>query len=406
MSTIGRSGGCGGRVQRAPEGGRMAYNLLVVDDEEEIRSKLQELLETQGYKVKATSNGRDALSVIEESPGEIDIVLTDYMMPGMTGIELAEKVSHIDPKIVLITITAYSDKETAIAAMRSGVSDFLDKPFGLTELMFALRKAEDRRSILVQNENYKLNLERMVWDRTQDLQNAIQQIHSTYRQTLEALGAALDTRDVETQSHSQRVAGYTVALAYRMGLPRSQIIEIERGALLHDIGKIGVPDAIFLKPGPLTEEEWRIMRSHVDIGYQMVHKIEFLREASLVIYGHHEKYNGSGYPRGLKAQEIPIGARVFAVADTLDAMTSDRVYRKKLGFNAVTAEVSRYNGIQFDPIVVEAFQQIPEKTWHLIRDRSEAGESLAEAPGTADLVSRSNAPPQSSFADAFGLAAG
>lgn len=384
----------------------MAFELLVVDDEEEIRTKLSELLETQGYRVQAASNGTEALSILESDDRAIDIVLTDFKMPGMTGIELADRISHIDPKIVIITITAYSDKETAIAAMRSGVSDFLDKPFTLPDLMFALKKAVEKRTILVQNENYKLNLERMVWDRTQDLQRAIREIRSTYRQTLEALGAALDTRDLETQSHSRRVAGYTVTLAFKMGLPRSQIIEIERGALLHDIGKIGVPDAIFLKPGPLNDEEWKIMRSHVDLGYRMVRNIEFLKEASLVIYGHHERYNGTGYPRGLKAEDIPIGARIFSVADTLDAMTSDRVYRRRLDFEAVRLEVVKYSGTQFDPKVVGAFLQIPQEMWGAIRDRAEAGESLAEANDMPELVSRQNPMTDSESFEQLGMAAG
>ncbi len=384
----------------------MAFELLVVDDEEEIRTKLSELLETQGYRVQAASNGSEALSILESDTRAIDIVLTDFKMPGMTGIELADRISHVDPKIVIITITAYSDKETAIAAMRSGVSDFLDKPFTLPDLMFALKKAVEKRTILVQNENYKLNLERMVWDRTQDLQGAIREIRSTYRQTLEALGAALDTRDLETQSHSRRVAGYTVILAFKMGIPRSQIIEIERGALLHDIGKIGVPDAIFLKPGPLNDDEWKIMRSHVELGYRMVRNIEFLKEASLVIYGHHERYNGSGYPRGLKAEDIPIGARVFSVADTLDAMTSDRVYRRKLDFEAVRIEVVKHSGTQFDPKVVEAFLQIPQRIWGVIKQRAEAGESLAEANDMPELVSRLEPMTDSDSFEQLGMAAG
>lgn len=364
----------------------MVHKLLVVDDEEEIRTKLKELLESQGYEVATAANGVDALKIIDERPGLIDIVLTDFKMPGMTGIELAEQIMRFDTKIVIITVTAFADKETAIAAMRSGVSDFLDKPFGLTELMYAVRKAVEKRTILVQNENYKLNLERMVWDRTQDLHNALRQIKSTYRQTLEALGAALDTRDVETQSHSRRVAGYTSALAFKMGLPRAQIVEIERGALLHDVGKIGVPDAIFLKPGPLTPEEWKIMRSHVEIGHRMVKNIDFLREAGMVIHGHHERYDGTGYPQGLKGEEIPIGARIFSVADTLDAMTSDRVYRKKLSFVDVRSEVQRYRGSQFDPKAVDAFLTIPETIWRIVKERSESGESLADAEDMPELL--------------------
>ncbi|MEW6366592.1 MAG: HD domain-containing phosphohydrolase [Acidobacteriota bacterium] len=367
----------------------MPFRLLVVDDEEEIRTKLKELLETQGYVVDVASNGLDGLRAVEQDPSGVDIVLTDFKMPQMNGIELADRISQVDSKIVVLLITAFSDKETAIAAMRTGVSDFLDKPFTLHDLMFALKKAGEKRTIILQNENYKLNLERMVWERTQEVQRAFREIKGMYRQTLEALGAALDTRDVETQSHSRRVAGYTVALAFKLGLPRQQVIDIERGALLHDVGKIGVPDAIFLKPGPLSEEEWQIMRSHAELGYRMIRNIEFLREASLIVYSHHERYDGLGYPRGLMRDEIPIGARIFAVADTLDAMTSDRVYRNRQSFDSVRAEIRKYSGTQFDPKVVDSFLQIPEESWLLIRERAEGGESLAEAPDMPAMVSGS-----------------
>ncbi len=364
----------------------MEWRLLVVDDEEEIRLKLRELLEMQGYNVRIAADGLEAFSIVKADPSSIDVLLTDFKMPGMNGIELADRVSQIDSKIIILIITAFSDKETAIQAMRAGISDFLDKPFTLHDLIFALHKATEKRTILVQNENYKLNLERMVWERTQELQRAFREIKATYRQTLESLGAALDTRDVETQSHSRRVAGYTVTLAFKLGLTRPQIIDIERGAFLHDVGKIGVPDAIFLKPGPLTDEEWRIMRSHAELGYRMVRNIEFLREASEMVLSHHERFDGTGYPRRLKGEAIPVGARIFSVADTLDAMTSDRVYRKKLSFEDVLTEVRKYSGTQFDPTVVGAFEEIPPDVWQVIKERAERGESIAEAPDIQDLV--------------------
>jgi len=364
----------------------MSCRILVVDDEDEIRTKLSELLEIQGYDVQASANGAEALQVVERDPTAIDIVLTDFKMPGMNGIELAERISQIDSKIIILLITAYSDKETAIAAMRTGVSDFLDKPFTIRDLSFALHKATDRRSILVENERYRLNLERMVWERTQELQKAFQEIKATYRQTLQSLGAALDTRDVETLIHSRRVAGYTVTLSFKLGVPRNQIVDIERGAYLHDIGKIGVPDAIFLKPGPLTPEEWEIMRSHAELGYRMIQRIEFLKEACELVYSHHERYDGTGYPRGLRGEAIPIGARIFCVADTFDAMTSDRVYRKKLTLEDVRNELRLYSGTLFDPRVVDAFLDIDHNVWEIVRDRADSGESLAESPDIPDLV--------------------
>jgi putative nucleotidyltransferase with HDIG domain len=184
---------------------------------------------------------------------------------------------------------------------------------------------------------------------------------------LEALLAALDTRDTETEGHSERVAAYTMLIAQRLNLSEEELPHIERGALLHDIGKIGVPDHILYKPGPLTPDEWEIMKQHPVVGYKMCMKIEMLRPAAPIVLHHHERWDGKGYPYGLSGEEIPLGARIFAIADTLDAMTSDRPYRKALSFAQAREEIERCAGAQFDPELVKVFLSVPEEELRAIR---------------------------------------
>jgi putative nucleotidyltransferase with HDIG domain len=182
------------------------------------------------------------------------------------------------------------------------------------------------------------------------------------------MGDALDLRDEETEGHSRRVTAYTIALAQAMGLDSDELRTIARGAFLHDIGKIATPDRILLKPGRLNEEEMAIMKQHCKRGYEMVHKIPFLRDAAEIVYAHQERFDGNGYPRGLRGEEIPLGARIFAIADSLDAMTSDRPYRKGTSFAAATEEIVRCAGGQFDPQIVDVFLTMPNQTWSDLRD--------------------------------------
>ncbi len=204
-----------------------------------------------------------------------------------------------------------------------------------------------------------------------DLAAALDELESTYDDTLAALSGALDLRDNETEGHARRVTRYSVRIAEVMGSRGQILVDIERGALLHDIGKIGVPDAILLKPAKLTDEEWAVMRTHPHLGYQMIRNIRFLSGASPIVLHHHERYDGGGYPAGLTGQDIPLGARIFAIADTFDAMTSDRPYRKALPYEAARDEIGRCAGSQFDPVVVEAFCQVPEEEWADIREAVE-----------------------------------
>ena len=229
-----------------------------------------------------------------------------------------------------------------------------------------------------ESQNYQQSLEQMVRARTEMLRHAMEDLEHSYDVTLEALGDALDLKDSETEGHSKRVTAFTIALARAMGLSPADIKVIARGAFLHDIGKMAIPDRILRKPGKLTVEERDVMREHCTRGYHMLRKIPFLAGAAEIVFCHQEFYDGSGYPSGLQGREIPIGARIFTVADALDAITSDRPYRAARSFDAAREEILSCSGTQFDPAVVEAFLKIPNELWQELR---------AEISGQNKLIS-------------------
>src|SRR5438445_124038 len=263
-----------------------------------------------------------------------------------------------------------ADVKTAIASLKLGAYDFIMKPVNVDELLIAADRALERRQLLIEHRHYQELLERRVEEATRGLAQLNRELQDAYRTTLEALGSALDTRDVGTESHSRRVHGYAMATARVYGVPEPDLPALAHGVLLHDIGKIGIPDGILLKPGPLTDEEWKIMRRHPEIGRQLIEKIPFLQGAVPIVYCHHEKWDGSGYPQGLKGEEIPLGARIFMVVDAFDAMTFDRPYSKAQPFDVAKAEIKRCSGKHFDPTVVTAFFNVPETLLEDIRRKS------------------------------------
>jgi putative nucleotidyltransferase with HDIG domain len=267
----------------------------------------------------------------------------------------------------VVMVTAMHDISIALNAIRNGAYDYLLKPFDREQLLATVRRALENRRLKLENRAYQTNLEALVTARTEQLRQAITTLERSYDITLEALGNALDLKDAETEGHSKRVTAFTIAIARAMGLSADQIRVIARGAFLHDIGKMAIPDAILRKPGALDPEEIAIMQEHCYRGYQILKRIPFLTEASEIVYAHQEKYDGTGYPRGLKGDQIPLGARIFSVADTLDAMTSDRPYRAKLPFEVARDEIQRWSGRQFDPQVVATFLQMPENIWDDLR---------------------------------------
>jgi HD-GYP domain-containing protein (c-di-GMP phosphodiesterase class II) len=287
--------------------------------------------------------------------------------------------------------------ESAIEALRVGAFDYIMKPFDLRQVEAAVKRALEHYELRVAKRRYENQLESLVEQRTHELNHALDSLEDAYRTTLKALTAALETRDAETHGHSERVVTFSLRLGRELGLNREQLRSLEFGSLLHDIGKIGVPDAILRKPAKLTDEEWVKMREHPLHGQQILREILFLEGAARVVGQHHEKWDGTGYPSGLCGEEIDINARIFAVADAFDAMTSDRVYRAARPYEEAAEELEKFSGRQFDPTVVTAFHRVPCEDWDELRRRSLVKKQERDAnvsqPLAALLESRLSAAP-------------
>jgi len=340
--------------------------ILVVDDEEAIREVVSTMLESKGYRCTAVSNGRAAQEQVKKSTP--DLVLSDMIMPEMDGIKLLDWLREYDPEVPVIMVTAIHDISTALEAIRRGAYDYILKPFEKDQLFLGVGRALQHRRLVAENRSYQLKLEHQVEERTAQLRVAFDQLEQSYDDTLEALGSALDLKDAETEGHCQRVTAFTISIAKAMPVPNHYLPILARAAFLHDIGKMAIPDGILRKPGPLTDDEKQIMRKHCEIGYNMLIRIPFLRDAAEIVLAHQEFFDGTGYPRGLKGDQIPLGARIFTIADSLDAMISDRPYRRALPMSHAREEIRRCSGTQFDPKVVEVFSTIPEQHWVDLRE--------------------------------------
>ena len=363
------------------ETGRMPQErVLVVDDEAAVRGIVAQLLGRGGYEATTASGAGDALRQLKEDPA-YDLVMTDVMMPEVDGLSLLDRIGIDYPGMPVVMFTAVHDIHVATTAFRRGAIDYLLKPFERAQLLSVVMRAVEHGRMRKQSLAYRQNLEEVVSARTERLRATMQDLERSYDTTLEAMGDALDLRDAETEGHSRRVTAYTIALAREIGMNAEELRVIARGAFLHDIGKIATPDSVLLKPGKLDDAEMAVMREHCARGYEMVRKIPFLREASEIVFAHQESFDGSGYPRGLRGAEIPLGARIFAIADTLDAFTSDRPYRKGRSFEQAREEIARCAGKQFDPTIVDVFLRIPAEHWMRLRDEI-TGLSVHSATGT------------------------
>jgi cyclic di-GMP phosphodiesterase len=338
--------------------------VLAVDDESAACKLLSLILAAPAFQCTTASSGDEALLVLQRE--DFDAVISDLHMPGMSGMELLAEVRRLHPHTAFLVTTGVDDVDVGVRAMRSGADDYLVKPLRDTAVLASLESALHKKQLERQLEEYRQHLEEMVEERTEQLQSALQQVERSYEDTLQALGKAIDLRDHETAGHCQRVCRYSLEIARAMGWSQKQLETLARGAYLHDIGKLGIPDGILLKPGPLTESERKFMQQHVQIGFDVIKDVPFLADAAEIILMHHEQYGGAGYPRGLKGEEIRPGARIFAVADTLDAITSDRPYRRASSFESARETIRRLSGSQFDPQVVEVFLSIPEDVWPTI----------------------------------------
>lgn len=320
--------------------------VLIVDDEYAGRETLQSVLEGEGYQLEMAENGFQA---IEKAKALLpDVILLDVMMPGMTGFEVCQRIRN-DPQVAeipIIILTALDDRESLLKSLKAGADDFISKPFDRYELRARLF------GITRLNRYQKLLQERA------KLQEAHTQLLNAYEATIEGWSRAMDLRDRETEGHSRRVADQTEELAKALGMSKDELLHVRRGALLHDMGKLGVHDSILHKPAQLTDEEWTMMRKHPQLAYDMLYPVEYLRPALDIPYCHHEKWDGSGYPRGLKGDEIPLPARLFAIVDVWDALTSNRPYRRAWTKENALAYIREQSGKYFDPQIVELFFRV------------------------------------------------
>ena len=346
-----------------------ARRVLIVDDERDIRTTLHAVFGSAGYECRTAPNGREAARLFETERSPLTI--TDLKMPVMDGLQLLQHLKARDADAAVIMLTGAADLTTAVESLKQGASDFILKPVNLDQVLLAAERALERRQLILERREHQALLETRVAEATRDLAAALGQLRETYQATLEALGSALATREVGTALLSRRVHASSIALARAHGLAEEAIDALGRGVLLHDIGKIGISDSILLKPGPLTSEEWAIMRNHPEFGRQILERIPFLRDAIPVVYHHHERWDGTGYPLGLAGSAIPLAARIFALADAFDAMTFDRPYSKAIPMEAARERIREAAGTHFDPDVVAIFLAMPLEVFQQARARAE-----------------------------------
>lgn len=341
-----------------------ATRVLAVDDEPSAAKLLSLILAAPTFRCTTACTAEEALVALQREP--FDAVISDLQMPGLSGMELLLEVRHKHPHMAFLVTTGVDDVDVGVKAMRSGADDYLVKPLRESAVVASLENALSKRKLEQEVENYRQHLEEMVAERTNQLRGALERVEQSYEDTLQSLGAAIDLRDNETEGHSQRVCRYSLEIARAMGWQDKQLGILARGAYLHDIGKLGVPDGILLKPGALTPEERKIMQRHALIGFDLVKDIPFLADATDVVLMHHERFDGTGYPQGLKGEAIPLSARIFAIADTLDAITSERPYQRASSFESAREIIRRLSGTAFDPQVVNVFLSIREDVWPTI----------------------------------------
>jgi response regulator RpfG family c-di-GMP phosphodiesterase len=345
-----------------------ASRVLYVDDEPGLcRAFARIFLSDASLRVSTVGTPEEAIELLGRE--RFDVIVSDLRMPGMSGLELLAAARKHQPETRRLLVSGYADFESALDAINEvGIDRLLTKPWQNEEVRGAVEAAAKLARLQRENTRVTEELRR----RTLELEVINQSLDALVEERtsnlLDGLVSALDLRDSETQWHSRRVGRYARRLARELGIEGRELDDIERGATLHDIGKIGVRDAVLLKPGPLDEKEWAEMRRHPALGYDILKGIGFLERARLIPLNHQERFDGTGYPQGLKGEEICVGARVFAVVDTYDAITSDRPYRKCRTYEVARQEIEKFSGTQFDPVVVATWLRISQAEWDAIRE--------------------------------------
>ncbi len=352
------------------------HTVLFVDDEVNILKAFQRLFRNEPWKVLTASRAREALELLSNQPTQV--VVTDQRMPEMSGVDLLSAVRERHPDVVRMMLTGYTEINVAVDAINRGaIYRLITKPWNDEELKATIRQAieqwELKREIqrlnqITREQNFKLQdmnrtLEAKVRERTRQLDDKNRDLKDAYVQTIRALAEAVDAKDAYTRGHSERVGVYASKVAREMGLPRERIERVYIAGLLHDVGKIGVRDAVITKPDRLTDLEYEEIKEHPIIGAKILEPIRFLADVTPCVRHHHEWYDGStrGYPERLRGEQIPLGSRIILVADTVEAMTSDRPYRKGLALDVVIAELHKYSGSQFDPVCVDGMLRLLDR---------------------------------------------
>jgi len=337
------------------EDSRHTGRVMVIDDDPSVGRIIQIILEKQGHELIMADSVAAAKAILSEKTGEVDLVITDLMLPDGSGLDILRMVKGLDDSIMRIVITGHASIDNAVECIDYGAFAFIEKPVAADQLRTAVDRALGYRRLLLENVQYRLHLEEMVEEKNAKLADALEQLEQSYRFSLEALAALLDAREETAGSHSTRVSELSTVLGRTMMLSEEELAALAQGALLHDIGKIGIPDAILLKPADLTDEERATMQSHSEIGHRIIKSSPALADAAEIVLSHHESYDGTGYPRQLAGDDICFGARIFTVIDSYDAMRSDRVYRSAMRKEKAIEELVKNKGRQFDPDVVDAF---------------------------------------------------
>ncbi|HWS23769.1 MAG TPA: HD domain-containing phosphohydrolase [Anaerolineales bacterium] len=326
--------------------------ILVIDDEPIARITIEAILKAHNFKIFFAENGLDGIQLAKQV--HPDIIFLDVMMPHMNGFQACKIIRGTDglSEVPILMVTALDDKKSRIEGLESGADDFISKPYDIFEIQAKIKTLT------------RLNRYRQLVEQRQKLEVLHTELLVAYEQTIEGWSAAMDLRDKETEGHTQRVTEMVMELAGEYQFSEDELTQIRLGSLLHDIGKLGIPDSILLKDGPLSADEWIIMRKHPVYAYDWLSKIGYLRFAKQIPFSHHEKWDGTGYPQGLKGEEIPLIARLFAVVDVWDALTSDRPYRAALPPEKAWEYIKSNAGSHFDPHVVELFERKFSNLFH------------------------------------------
>ncbi len=341
--------------------------VLVVEDDSAVAALLRRQVKALGYSCAVAGTAAETRALLSQSTFEL--VLLDIRLPDGSGLGLFDSIHALEPDAAVLMVTAVSDTSVTLDCFRRGAYAFIVKPFTFDDLAIQVEGALYRRKLEIENRAYEERLEEVVEERTAELVGALRQLEGHYDSTIRALSVATEARCPGGREHLQRVARTSVILGKALGLERGVLKDLERGALLHDIGMIGVPDKILLKSGPFDDEEWAGVRKHPEIGYEIVRKVRFLKEVARIVKCHHERYDGKGYPVGLKGEKIPLTARVFSVADTLDAMVRKHPYRDPLPFTEARDDIILLAGTQFDPKVVEVFASVEKEVAAEVYDK-------------------------------------